>query len=197
MTTWTLSDIGERYTGSAFLLNWLLAAITQVESDEANVPQCTDEESACIRDAIKLAKDTIAVKRDICFGDLRRCPDGERSLCTPETIGDCLLSVLDRTLYLCAMRGVGGCHRVLDFRDRNAAHTDSLCAWLKGAGARGVRLPRILECEPCKFPLPYANDCAACPDPILFVTATYLCRVLFPKILAASLAEMSGAMAFS
>ena len=145
------------------------------------MPRCSAKEASCIRDAIRLARDTITKKLDLCFIGLRRCPDGAPSQCTPDVLRDCLLSVLERTTYFCALRGIGGCHRMVPGTPRNAAHTDSLCMSIKRLGARGVSFPGLFECEPCRFPFSYANDCTACPDPILLGSVVYLCRDAAPN----------------
>jgi len=133
---------------------------------------CTPAESKCIQEAVVLAKTTLTNKAVECFRDLAICPDGQRSTCTPDILRECLLTVLDKTKYACAIRGVLGCHK----GGMNEAHTDTACGALKSLAALGLDIPLLYKCEPCEFPVAHANDCSACEEGLLNGTRTYICR---------------------
>jgi len=159
---------------------------------EVRMPECSAEETKCIRDAMKLATDTITAKANECFANVQFCPNGKRSACTPFVLAECLIAVLKNTKYSCAQRGIGGCHAA-DPLLGNLAHTNSLCMILKGLGARSIAIPGVFACDKCKFPLSYANDCGACPDWILAATLTYLCQDKSPdRKSIASYCKMEG-----
>jgi RHS repeat-associated protein len=134
---------------------------------------CSADDQKCIQDALKLASDILKERPECVGGTL--CQGGKRSSCDTLDLASCILEAFNRATFSCADRGVGGCHPK---PANNAGHTDTACGTLKSLVSVGIiavvpipDVPLVIQCNPCKSPFPFANDCSACPeDPTLVVT---------------------------
>lgn len=140
---------------------------------------CTRDEQECIKLAVLRAERILKL---IPQSVQANCPDNKPNTCKGNQLRDCIVNALSRVKIACADRGVGGCHK----GKKNFGHTDTLCGMIKGLASVGVSLPSIpfpgfpgilhIFCNPCKHPLPFANDCSSCPDGFLRNAKTTLCR---------------------